>query len=331
MSKFKKEWIPDKDHYDEQMKQLVESVLDPVKESGYITNAGGRELYYEMYRPEKPIGKIVIVHGFTEILPKYYEAAVYFIRGGYAVYMLQQIGHGKSYRYMENKDAVHIPDWREMVDSLALFIDEKVVADERGAGLPVYLFGHSMGGGLSACYLEKHPEVVTRAVLSSPMLEVDAAFLTTRQQILASRLMVRSGRGSEPSLGAQPFEESDDFDSSASQGEARYRFQREIKESDPMYQGNYATWQTAYNFAFLCWYATRPWNVRKIKAQILLFSAENDTLVRRRGQDRFMRRLRKKGKMIIAPNCKHEIFTSDDPKFLTTYWKKIFKFLKFGG
>ncbi len=330
MATFSMKWVPDKEHYGEQMERIVAKILDPIKESGYVANGDGQELYYEIFRPENPVGKVVIVHGFTEILPKYYEAASYFVRGGLAVYMMQQAGHGKSYRYMENKDAVHITSWQKMVDNLDVFIEEKVVADEKTVredhvDLPIYIFSHSMGGGTSACYLEQHPGVVEKGVLSSPMLEVNAAVLSTKNQIALSHLMVLRGLDEEPSLGAQTFEESGGIENSASQGEARYEFVRKIQEEDPQYQGNYATWLTANNFAQLCDYATNPLHVRKVDAKILLFSAENDTLVRKHGQDKFMRHV-KDGKMIIAPGCKHEIFTSDDRAFLKIYWNKIFKF-----
>ena len=37
---------------------------------------------------------------------------------------------------------------------------------------PLFLFGHSMGGCVSALFLEKYPDTFKAAVLTSPMLKM---------------------------------------------------------------------------------------------------------------------------------------------------------------
>ncbi len=73
-------------------------------------------------------------------------------------------------RSVSDISMVTVNSFDDYVSDLDMFIREIVM--KREGRRPLYLYGHSMGGAIAALYLEKHPEVFTKAVLSSPMIEM---------------------------------------------------------------------------------------------------------------------------------------------------------------
>ena len=176
--------IKDKE-YRNAMQQTVLPFLNAQKEKGSFARVSGQNLNYEHFPAlpgnAAPAGDIVMVHGFTENISKLYETAWYFLNSGFRVWLLQQRGHGASYRTVKDPSLVHIRNYKDLVEDLHYFVAEIVrpalaaeAAAAGGAGSPLYLFGHSMGGGVSALYLERYPDDFKKAILSSPMLEISA-------------------------------------------------------------------------------------------------------------------------------------------------------------
>lgn len=113
-------------------------------------------------------GTIVISHGFTEFGRKYSEMVWYFLLAGYSVCVFEHRGHGHSAHDMSNPSLVWIDDWRRYVADFATFA--QTVGREAADGGPMYLYCHSMGGGIGAAALERYPSLFDKAVLSAPMI-----------------------------------------------------------------------------------------------------------------------------------------------------------------
>ncbi len=128
------------------------------------------QLYYDYYdldafraaggvsveRPEKDRPSVVLVHGFTECAPKYQEMAYYFLQTGCDVWVMEHRGHGFSPHDTEDSSVVYIDDWRRYVADLVTFMGTIVKPQSHG---PVYVYGHSMGGGISIGVAEQYPEL----------------------------------------------------------------------------------------------------------------------------------------------------------------------------
>ena len=93
---------------------------------------------------------VVIVHGFGEHSGRYLPLAKALVNAGYAVYAYDQRGHGKS-----GGPRAYINAWDEYVTDFEQAMTRVL---ESSGDLPLFLFGHSMGGLVVASYLIKHKD-----------------------------------------------------------------------------------------------------------------------------------------------------------------------------
>ena len=161
------DWILE-ENYEESMMNRAEPYVDMRTSSGYFERIKDKPLYFEHYKAEEPKGVIIISHGFTESIKKFTESVYYMLQAGYDVWGLDHLGHGRSFRIIDNPHIVHTEDFEDYVSDLVFFA-ENVVKPETG-DLPLYLYCHSMGGCIGAWTIEVYPELFDKAVLSSPML-----------------------------------------------------------------------------------------------------------------------------------------------------------------
>lgn len=126
------------------------------------TNASTKaQLFTQIWQPQVPRAVLVIVHGLGEHSGRYAHVAAFFEKHQVATVALDHYGHGQS----EGKRG-HIPRYEyfmEMLDELLAQVRQ------RFAGLPVYLWGHSMGGNIVLGYLLRHqPQPLTGAIVTGP-------------------------------------------------------------------------------------------------------------------------------------------------------------------
>lgn len=108
-------------------------------------------------------GIVVIVHGLGEHGGRYIRLAPHIARQGFRVLAFDLPGHGRS----PGKQGA-IKSYQALLEELELSMQ---FAHEQAAGLPVYLFGHSMGGNLAINYVLRQRDRLPDAVVaSSPML-----------------------------------------------------------------------------------------------------------------------------------------------------------------
>ncbi|MBQ9729927.1 MAG: alpha/beta fold hydrolase [Clostridia bacterium] len=107
-------------------------------------------------------GLVQIVHGMCECKERYFPIAEHFCSNGLAVGVYDQRGHGDSvsspeeYGYFGDKTATAIvEDAAQVTEYLKT----------RFPGVPVTLFGHSMGSMVVRCYLHKHDELIDKLIV----------------------------------------------------------------------------------------------------------------------------------------------------------------------
>ena len=297
------------------------------REKGTMERRPGEKLVYEHYRADAEKAAVVLVHGFSESIRKYRESVYYFLREGYSVWLLQQRSHGASFRPVpEDPSLIEIADFRDLVEDLHFFVHE-IVMPGSPAGKPLYLFGHSMGGGVGACYLETYPEDFDKAVLSSPMLDLDSGGTPAWVLVLYARLMHLVGRGTRYLPGAQPFSDQPDFENSCTNSRARYDSYFRVMLQHRDMQTSASSLDTAYSFLKLTRFAREKKNVDRIRARVCMMQAGKDGLVPPEGQNDFMEKLGARGKKIVIPEAKHEIYRCSD-RDMAQYWPAVFAFLE---
>lgn len=112
----------------------------------------------------EPKAVIVLAHGMAEHSGRYDHFARFLCENGFAVYMNDHAGHGRSAQIKG-----HFADkngWEHVVSDLNALMDQAV---ERHPGLPVFLMGHSMGSFLSRSFIVRYGERLSGCIICGTM------------------------------------------------------------------------------------------------------------------------------------------------------------------
>lgn len=304
------------------MEQIMEPLLDGYREEGYFQSYDGHPMHYEIYRQEEETARVVLSHGFCEFTRKFDEVIFYFFQAGYTVYMMDHRGHGYSYREVENLSKVHITDYEIYVRDFHSFIE--TIVKKEDSYKPLYLYGHSMGGTIGALYLEEHPEVFRKAVLSSPMMEVEVGKYPVWVTWMVMLFKCYTGPGTGYVPNHYDFDGIPIFEESSCLSKARYDriFEKRIADAHYQTYGGTFYWTLASLRAVIRLHK----NAHKVKIPVLLYQAGSDTVVRNRGQDRFIAKVPGAVKC-FAKDSKHEIYNSKT-QMRREYYENVFQFLQ---
>ncbi|GAA0878260.1 alpha/beta hydrolase [Algoriphagus jejuensis] len=135
-------------------------------ESSYTTH-DGLKLYLQAWMPEQPRASLLLVHGLGEHSGRYARLVERLTQIGVAVFTFDGRGHGKS---VEGKPDAYFESAEDYLEDLDILFGKGKSYLE---GLPAFLFGHSMGGGLVAAYVLKYQPEAAGVILSSPAIVED--------------------------------------------------------------------------------------------------------------------------------------------------------------
>lgn len=309
--------------YADTMATVVEPYLDSLIQTGYITGKKDATLYYEKYVLADAKGTVVISHGFTETLDKYHEMIYYFLQMGYSVYGMEHRGHARSGRLGIDANQINVEDFEYYVKDLKTFLDEVVVKEATNENL--YIFGHSMGGGIATRFLETYSGYFKAAILSSPMLEVNTG---TIPAWLAKALAYGASFTSYADdyvLGQGPYTGEYNFEATATSSQARYDYSYNMIAGNEAFQMGGAS----YRWASQSFYATNRmtcyFNASRVKIPVLIFQAGLDEYVGNDGQNTFAK-YAKDCSIIRYDNAKHEIYFERD-EIQVDYLNNLFDYL----
>lgn len=130
-------------------------------ESSTFTSTGGLTIFEQWWAPPgEPRAVVAICHGYAEHSGRYAEVAAYLVERGYRVEALDLRGHGRS-----EGERVSVESYDDFLADLDGFLAR---VRERNPGRPVFLLGHSMGGGVVASYLVARKPALAGAIFSGP-------------------------------------------------------------------------------------------------------------------------------------------------------------------
>ena len=127
----------------------------------FLEAAEGYKLSLAVFKVEKPKAVLQMVHGMQEHKERYYPFIEYLNKNGYAVVISDMRGHGEDAPILG-----HIADKK---GEEILLDDQKRIYEyikENFKGLPVYLFGHSMGSIISRDVLQQRSGDYQKVILS---------------------------------------------------------------------------------------------------------------------------------------------------------------------
>lgn len=289
---------------------------------GFFTGAEGTAIYYEYFLCEDARGSVVLLHGMSEFTCKHYELAWYLLHRGYNVFLYDHRCHGRSQRLTERMDLIHVEHFEDYAQDLDIFVHTVVKPVVRG---PLYLYGHSMGGAVSLFYLQAHPGVFARAVLSSPLFEPVVGVPVPIAALSAWLDQCRRGpksklTHSQEFLPRIPEQWLDDPRWS------RNLYMLRLRLAEPRYQ----TTPMSARFALRALYLT-PRLLRmakKITTPHLLISGEADTVIRVRPHRRYARRA-PQCSFVSIPEGKHAM-TCDTKEQVAIHTHLVLEFLEEG-
>lgn len=130
-----------------------------------LVSADGTALKGRFWKPGKePWAVLILVHGIGEHSGRYHQWAQQFTQQQILVYALDYRGHGLS---AGNRG--HINNISEWLDDIGALVKR---VRRHHAVLPVFIYGHSMGGNLVLNFLVKRHQNFAGAVITSPWLEL---------------------------------------------------------------------------------------------------------------------------------------------------------------
>jgi len=123
----------------------------------------GIDIFVRAWEPERPVkAAVCLVHGLGEHTGRYAHVAEAFSGAGYALLAADVRGHGQS-----GGQRGHTPSIEAYLDDIGQLIDQARV---RFPGLPVFLYGHSLGGILSLNYVLRRKPKLKGVIVTSPAL-----------------------------------------------------------------------------------------------------------------------------------------------------------------
>lgn len=324
--------ILDEDTYAAQMENYVIPFLDSRKQELYLTRGSepDRKLYCAKYTLSCDDGDcrgvVIISHGYTENTDKYREVIYYFLKMGYHVYIPDHCSHGHSYRLTDDTSIVHVDKYERYIEDF-LNVVRRAKADYEG--LPLCVYAHSMGGAIAAAAAAWKPDLFSKMILSSPMIQPETFPLPWGAARFLSGIACRFGKASHYLPGGHPFDGSDTFELSSSVSRARFDYQQNDRKANPQFQNSYGSYGWTYNAGKLCRFLMRTaW--KRIHIPVLLFQAEEDFVVSAKAQYKFIKKVKRLGLapawLIRIPDSRHEIYNAKN-ETLIKYWTKVFRFL----
>lgn len=222
-----------------------------------------KKLYGQIWEPTKPKAVIVLVHGMGEHIFRYIDYVIpKLIENNYVVIGFDQFGHGKS----EGKRG-HCPNYEALLKMLEVVIKK---GEEQFSDLPMYLYGHSMGGNLVINYILKKTNNLKGVIATSPFLRL--AFQPPKWKMGIGRILLKIA----PSI-ALPSE---------LEVEAISRDKKEVKiyEDDKMVHGKISP---MYTFPII---ENGEWaikNADKLKTPMLVLHGTGDRIIDYKASEEF--------------------------------------------
>ena len=280
---------------------------------GEFKGKDGVAIRYAALRQEKVDRAILIVNGRVESYLKYQELAWDLWRQGYSLYLIDHRGQGMSGRMLSDHDKGYVDQFDDYVVDMKQFHDQIIMADKPAR---LFLLAHSMGGAISARYLERWPDDIRAAVLSSPMLGINLGGLPKwLAKGLATTIGTVGGWFGEPPYGPGqgPYQDHGFADNELTHSQSRYQAFRQIYEQHPQIKLGGATAHWIYQGITGADAAIA--DAGAIKTPLLLLQAGNDSVVDNAAQDAFCTKANcEGGKPLRIEEAWHELFIESDDK-----------------
>ncbi len=233
---------------------------------------------------ETPRALVLVLHGFGDHSGRYAHVAAWLAARGYAVWALDQRGHGRT------------PGPRGHFTRFAQFLADVAALRKRAAAelpVPQVLLGHSFGGLVALRYLETSPNGLAAAVVTSPWIET--AMPAPAWKLLLAKLLA----GPLPALGIQTGLDTTYLCTDPAVGQAAH--------SDPLYHSRMtpAAWREVQAAQ-----AAVVAEQDRVRTPLLMLLAGDDRIASRAASEALARTLR--AETVVYDGMYHEILNEPE-------------------
>jgi lysophospholipase len=303
--------------------QNITEELEKFKVSGSFEAFDKTKIYYEYYLCQGSKASIVIVHGLSEFINKFYEFIYYCLNQGFNVFIYDQRCHGLSGRLTDQIDLLHVDDFSDYVKDLSQFVEQIVIKTE---DKPIYIYSQSMGGAETALYLANPHKNVKKAVLAVPMFQpvVDVVpYKIARGGVRIARHFY--GKKTKFLL-SRDFNPEVEYNQSQGTSKARFEHNMKMRIENPNYQSTPMSFGWVHNSLIVKNRIFKSKVINNIKTPSLLITAKQDTVVENAPHYSFAEKC-KICKLIELENANHALLASDN-KTLENVVNLIFDFYR---
>ena len=138
------------------------------------------DFFGQYWQPKKAKATLVLVHGMGEHSSRYSTSVVpKLVDNNFSVVTFDHFGHGKT-----SGKRGHNPNFEAVLESIDKAIEK---AKTLNANLPIFLYGHSMGGNAVINYTLRKQHSLKAVIATSPMLKL--AFTPPAWKLSLGKLM----------------------------------------------------------------------------------------------------------------------------------------------
>jgi lysophospholipase len=307
---------------------LVEIPSNPIPKGAVcdtVSTDDGVALRYARWPPNRsPVrGTVVILHGRTEFIEKYFETVNDLRRRGFAVVTFDSRGQGGSTRLLRNSRKGHVRDFADHVNDFETIMQEVVLPD---CPPPYYVLGHSTGGAIALLSAERLRTQIDRMVLTAPLLAL--AFGSPRWLARITGFLMHFGLGEAfaPGAGATLIQMQPFAGNLLTSDPERFQRALSVVDADPSVGVGGATigWVNAAMRA-CCRMAEDDFS-QKVPMPVLIALGGADTVVSNSAAEEFARRVRTAAHLRI-PGARHEILMETN-QYRDQFWVAFDAFIE---
>ena len=125
----------------------------------------GLQLFSQSWQPQdRPRAVVCLIHGIGEHSGRYVHVADRLTKAGYAIFIFDLRGHGKSEGLRG-----HTPSYEALMQDISSLLE---VANKQFSQLPSFLYGHSLGGNLVLNYVLRRQTHLKGVITTAPWLRL---------------------------------------------------------------------------------------------------------------------------------------------------------------
>ncbi len=290
----------------------------PPGQAEWCLGVGGARLRAALFPAKSPIGSVVLSPGRTEHIEKYVEVINELVGRGYTVLCHDWRGQGLSARLLSDPLRGHADGFGDFVADYSKMLN----VFEARLPKPWIAVAHSMGGCLCLMALARGEARVSAAILSAPMLSINAAKpmhgfaepVTWLVAHLGWRAVYALGNAYDPA--AVTFE-----DDKLTHDRARHDRTRAQIVATPELQLGGVTWGWVSSATRAIGWLSRTPLLARIEIPITVLAAGADLLVDNVGVRAVTARL-PRGRYVEIPGAYHEILMETDD-IRAVFWREF--------